>query len=136
MRIAHPHLLDATDGWPTLAARLAAGPMRPAELASLLAPIADALDAAHRLGVVHGAVGAETIVVAPSGDAFLTGLGDRGGDPAVDVRALAALSAQPLVRPGTAAALAAALRELAGRAPARLPAPVAPAARRPPVRRR
>jgi serine/threonine protein kinase len=37
----------------TLADRLAAGPLDPAEAATLLAPIADALDTAHAAGLVH-----------------------------------------------------------------------------------
>ncbi|GGA57952.1 hypothetical protein GCM10011490_04760 [Pseudoclavibacter endophyticus] len=57
------------------AAALAAsrGPLRPGEAVTLLAPVAETLAIAHALGVAHGAVSLEAIVVDPSGKPMLGG---------------------------------------------------------------
>jgi eukaryotic-like serine/threonine-protein kinase len=52
----------------TLADRLAGGPLPPAEAARIGAAVADALDAAHRRGIVHRDVKPSNVLVTPAGE--------------------------------------------------------------------
>ena len=60
---------------PTLERVLDAGPLAPDEALLLLAPIADALDAAHVAGLVHRGLTPGAILVPRAGYAMLTGFG-------------------------------------------------------------
>lgn len=99
---------------PTLAARLAGGPLEWGEAVATLDRVLDALSAAHRAGVVHGALSAD--VVRHSGSAaMISGFGRAAltavqADRRDDLEAAARLTERILAghgeRPGVAALLA------------------------------
>jgi hypothetical protein len=90
--LQHPHALpveavgDADDSvflvspWVqgvNLAARLARGPLSPAEALRVLVPLAQALAAAHRIGLAHGNITSESVLIAddPDEEVYLDGFG-------------------------------------------------------------
>ena len=98
------------------------GPLDPGEVVTVGVPLAEALSAAHEVGLVHGALSSASVVFTTGGMPLLAGLGFEppGAEPRDDVVALAELCAGLLV-PGSAPALEAVLT--AASAPcARLPA--------------
>ncbi|MEH3055078.1 MAG: protein kinase [Patulibacter minatonensis] len=92
----------------TLGSRIADGGLTAGETVDLLGGVASALDAAHSVGLWHGAVHAGNVLMGVGG-AYLSDLGtvDAPGTPGDDVRALAALAAECLT--GRPAAESAAL---------------------------
>ncbi|MBL8146257.1 MAG: protein kinase [Anaerolineae bacterium] len=89
-RLDHPHIVPVYDfsdynGQPylvmkyidgtTLKMAQADGPLPPAEILRLLTPIADALDYAHRQGVLHRDVKPSNILIAGDGTPWLTDFG-------------------------------------------------------------
>jgi eukaryotic-like serine/threonine-protein kinase len=68
----------------TLAERLRKGPLDPQAAARLVAEVAEALDAAHRLGIVHRDVKPSNIIIDPDGRPHVTdfGLAKRETDDA------------------------------------------------------
>ncbi|PWC79945.1 serine/threonine protein kinase [Azospirillum sp. TSH64] len=99
---------------PTLATRLADGPLEWEDTVATLDRVLDALAAAHRAGVIHGALGVDTVlhagpasVVAGFGRAALTAAAaDRSGDLAAAVGLTERLLAAHDQRPGVSALLA------------------------------
>ena len=99
---------------PTLATRLADGPLEWEDTVATLDRVVDALAAAHRAGVIHGALGPDTIlragpaaVVAGFGRAALTAKAvDRRGDLAAAIGLTEQLLAGHDKRPGVSALLA------------------------------
>jgi Protein kinase domain len=90
--LEHPHALrveavgDADDSvflvnpWVqgvNLAARLSRGPLSPTEAVRLLVPVARALAAAHRIGLAHGNITPESVLIAdgPDDAVYLDGFG-------------------------------------------------------------
>jgi hypothetical protein len=62
--------------------------------AAMLEPVAESLEAAHRMGLSHGAVRAENVLVDGDGRAFLADMGlGRGAGAEADLEGLAALQA-------------------------------------------
>ncbi len=59
----------------TLSQRLMNGPMAPREAVSLLIPIAEAIGAAHRAGVLHRDLKPSNIIIAKDGTPFVTDFG-------------------------------------------------------------
>lgn len=95
------YVVSERTGGTTLGERLAEdGPFDPAEVLDLAVPLAEAVQAAHARGVVHGAVGPATVVLPPDGGVRLrdtavaaTLLAREEGEPpepADDVAAVAA----------------------------------------------
>jgi hypothetical protein len=80
-------VLDHADGGSLGGLVARRGPCSPGELIGLLAPVADALAAAHGIGLVHGDVSAGNILLGGDGRALLADLGtarlvtDDGGTP-------------------------------------------------------
>jgi hypothetical protein len=68
---------------PTLARLGEDGELEPGRSLELLADVASALDAAHREGIVHGAVGAGNVLLDGRGRALLSDFGLSGGEPTV-----------------------------------------------------
>lgn len=87
-RLNHPAIVPLYDYWRepgagylvsrlmqggSLADLLANGPLEPGEVARIVTRVADALDTAHRAGVVHGDVKPANILLDADGNAFLSG---------------------------------------------------------------
>ena len=101
----HPHMIPTYEvgewsGRPFVATRLVRGRtlaelvrdrgVSPSEALALLAPVAEALEAAHAAGIAHGRISAANVIVDAGGHPFLADLGlGRAGDPAGDRAALA-----------------------------------------------
>ncbi len=77
-----------------LAARLARGPLSPAQALRVLAPLAQALAAAHRIGLAHGNITSESVLIAegPDQEVYLAGFGSGQArrDPAAPAADIAA----------------------------------------------
>jgi len=98
---ARPVLLTSHVSGPTLAA---AGPLAAEEVAGVLAAVASTLGDLHELGVVHGGLAGEHVILDAAGAPVLCGFGDGGRageeppgggerlDPSVDVLAVALLA--------------------------------------------
>lgn len=104
-------LLLPDDGGPSLAERLAAGPAPgPAEWVGWMVGVLEALAALHDAGLVHGALAAHAVMLAPEGGVRLVGAGvaGRGGLPAEPTlaRQLELLQAALLLHRGLAGAWA------------------------------
>jgi len=70
------------------------GPLPPGRAVSIVASVLTALDCGHRLGVAHGRVAAEQVILGSDGRVRLAGFGRPNGSGATsdgDVRAVAAL---------------------------------------------
>lgn len=79
----------------TLAALLEDGSLQPPRVKTLLESVADAIDAAHEAGLVHGRVTPRNVLVDAGGTAYVTDLGlGRPGSLDDDREALAALASQ------------------------------------------
>ncbi|GAA4877212.1 serine/threonine-protein kinase [Actinomycetospora straminea] len=96
------------------------GPLEPGRAVRLVAQVAEALDAAHDDGLVHGDVRAENVLVTPEDFVYLVDFGAAGApeevDPREDVAALARLLRACV--PGTGSALDAVVaRGVAGHHP-------------------
>jgi len=99
---------------PTLAARLADGPLAWEDTVATLSRVLDALAAAHRAGVIHGALGADTVlragpaaVISGFGRAALTATAvDRRDDLTAAVGLIERLLAAHDRQPGVSALLA------------------------------
>jgi serine/threonine-protein kinase len=63
----------------TLHATIGGRPLNPRRAADYAGQLADALAAGHALGVVHGGLRADTVVITPKGNAKLLDYGLRGG---------------------------------------------------------
>ena len=81
-----------------LAARLARGPLSPAQALRVLAPLAQALAAAHRIGLAHGNITSESVLIAegPDQEVYLAGFGSGQArrdpaPPAADIAAFGQL---------------------------------------------
>jgi hypothetical protein len=68
---------------PSLARLREPGELDPARWLELLADVGSALDAAHRLGIAHGAVAARNVLVDRDGHALLSDFGLSAGKPSV-----------------------------------------------------
>lgn len=116
--VHHPHIVPTFgagewEGGRFIAMRFIRGPSL-AELQNQdapppvhsLRPIADALGAAHAVGLVHGRVNAASILLDAEGTPFLANLGlGREGDPQADLAALAELEHRLLREARTRAGL-------------------------------
>ena len=111
----HPHIVPLYDYWRepdaaylvtpllrggTLASVLERGPLTTAQTLAMVDQLGDALQAAHRLGLVHGDIKADNVLLDDDGNAYLSNFGvavDEGDvDPDSDIRSLGALVSEAL----------------------------------------
>ena len=111
----HPHIVPLYDYWRepdaaylvtpllrggTLASVLEHGPLTPTQTLAMVDQLGDALQAAHRLGLVHGDIKADNVLLDDDGNAYLSNFGVAVGegdvDPDSDIRSLGALVSEAL----------------------------------------
>src|SRR4030095_16043523 len=98
-------VLELVEG-PTLADRIAQGPVPPDEALPIARQIADALDAAHEKGIVHRDLKPGNIKIKPNGTVKVLDFGlakDTAAPTSHNSRALTVAATQPGVILGTAA---------------------------------
>src|SRR4029453_16560949 len=101
----HALVLELVEG-PTLADRIAQGPVPPDEALPIARQIADALDAAHEKGIVHRDLKPGNIKIKPNGTVKVLDFGlakDTAAPTSHNSRALTVAATQPGVILGTAA---------------------------------
>lgn len=137
-RLEHPHVVPLYDYWRdpdgaylvmrfllggSLRARLEReGPLAPEEAARILEQVAQALDTAHRRGIVHGEVTPENVLFDEDGNAYLSDFQIAGpaSTPSSDVDALGSLLREAIgTRPDLPPAVEAVLGRTTEEAPER-----------------
>jgi DNA-binding SARP family transcriptional activator/ABC-type glycerol-3-phosphate transport system substrate-binding protein/tRNA A-37 threonylcarbamoyl transferase component Bud32 len=112
--LEHPHIVPLYDYWrepdaaylvtrlmrDDLSTVLERGPLTPAQTITMIDQLGDALQTAHRSGVVHGHIDPDNVLVDGDGNAYLSDFGIAIGDaeltPASDVYGLGVLAAEAL----------------------------------------